>query len=260
MVELDKTLMNERGWVKFENLLKKEFITRLRNDLDIMYEKRRKIQIKNGIGDAMSGTCHFLIGDNNSMDELVAMLLLNDLMKWYFNGNYILNSFGAFINQPQDNAYVSKIHRDVRTFSGDIHLLINILIMLDDFTLDNGATYIASGSHRSNQKPNEAEFYQHAERITGKAGDVVAFDSNTWHAAGMNQSNSIRRGLTLTYSRPFMKPQIDFPRFLGENYLSNCTEDVKQILGYYARVPSTIDEFYQPYEKRFYRGNQEIPG
>ncbi len=249
-------LINTLGWYLFEKTIPFSLLNRLRDDLDTVYEKRREIQIKNGIGNEMSGTCHHLLGENNSMDELITSLLLDDFIKNFFGGPYVLNSFGAFINQPNDTAYVSKIHKDIRTFSGDFRLLLNVLIMLDDFTLENGATYIFSGSHHLNEKPPEKIFYQHAARAIGKAGDVLVFNSNLWHAAGENTTHQVRRGLTLTFSRPFLKQQIDFPRFLSTEYASKLSEPVRQVLGYNARMPATLDEYYQPRELRTYKANQ----
>jgi hypothetical protein len=34
------------------------------------------------------------------------------------------------------------------------------------------------------------------------------------------------------------------------------SEQVRQLLGYNARVPSNLEEWYQPPEKRFYRRDQ----
>ena len=80
-------------------------------------------------------------------DVLLKQNILDQFISNYFQSNYILNSFGAFINSPKDKAYVSHIHRDVRTYIKEARFLLNMLIMLDDFTLENGATYILPGSH-----------------------------------------------------------------------------------------------------------------
>ncbi len=249
-------LLQTQGWLHCKSLIDDNLLAGLCTDLADMYEQRRAVQIDNGIGEVMSGTCHHLLGDHNSMETMLANWPLDGLVKHYFGGNYILNSFGAFINQPNDTAYVSRIHRDVRTYAGEFRLLLNVLIMLDDFTLENGATYILSGSHHVATKPPEELFYANATRAVGKAGDAIVFDSNIWHAAGENKSTAIRRGLTLTFSRPFFKQQLDYPRLLGQAYGEQITPQLRQLLGYNARTPSTIDEYYQPVPKRFYQPDQ----
>jgi hypothetical protein len=38
---------------------------------------------------------------------------------------------------------------------------------------------------------------------------------------------------------------------------SSFNEDLKQLLGYFSRVPANLEEWYQPYENRFYKKNQD---
>jgi ectoine hydroxylase-related dioxygenase (phytanoyl-CoA dioxygenase family) len=128
--------------------------------------------------------------------------------------------------------------------------------MLDDFTLDNGATYLLSGSHLKKDKPGDEEFFLQAHRAVGKSGSIVLWDSNIWHAAGENKTDAPRRSLSLIYSKPFMKQQFDYPRAVGYEDLDSLSDNFKQIVGYNARVPATLDEWYQPPEKRFYKKDQ----
>lgn len=249
-------LMACQGWRIFDGALNSNDLASLRADLDASYTKRREIQVANGIGDTMSGTCHHLLGDNNSLDMFMAGLPLHDDIRRFFGGAYILNSFGAVLNTPNERAYVGNIHRDVRTYSKDFRLLLNMLVMLDDFTTENGATNFLSGSHHIEAAPPESMFFKNATRAFGKAGDILLFDSRVWHAAGVNRSQSTRRGLTLTFSRAFFKQQIDYPKYLGESYVKNCSAELRQVLGYDARMAASLDEFYQPPEKRTYKPGQ----
>jgi ectoine hydroxylase-related dioxygenase (phytanoyl-CoA dioxygenase family) len=113
-----------------------------------------------------------------------------------------------------------------------------------------------SGSHRSADKPSDEQFFKNAARAVGSAGSVVIFNSNLWHAAGANTTRAARRALTIVFTKPFMKQQLDYPRALGYDRASEFSEPVRQVLGYNARVPSSLDEWYQPPEKRLYQRNQ----
>jgi len=128
--------------------------------------------------------------------------------------------------------------------------------MLDDFTEENGATYLLSGSHRMREKPADEIFFKDAVRATGPAGTMVVFDSNLWHAAGVNRTECPRRALTLAFTRPFIKPQLDYPRALGYDRGPSFSPALRQLLGYNARVPTSLDEWYQPPEHRLYRHDQ----
>jgi ectoine hydroxylase-related dioxygenase (phytanoyl-CoA dioxygenase family) len=129
--------------------------------------------------------------------------------------------------------------------------------MLDDFTIENGATYLLGGSHKSDIKPIESDFYAKSTRAIGHAGDVLFFDSNLWHAAGKNLTDQSRRAFTITFTKPFMKQQLDYSRAVGYENLELMGDDLKQIIGYFSRTPSNLSEWYQKEDARFYRPGQD---
>ncbi len=98
--------------------------------------------------------------------------------------------------------------------------------------------------------------YLDEDRAVGTSGSIVFWDSNIWHAAGENKTNLPRRSLSLIYSQPFMKQQFDYPRSVGYENADSFPEQFKQIVGFNARTPATLDEWYQVPEKRFYKKDQ----
>jgi ectoine hydroxylase-related dioxygenase (phytanoyl-CoA dioxygenase family) len=248
--------MKTTGWFIFENVVDESLVKELIVDLEQAYEIRRPIQIKNGVDANTEGTAHHLLADGKSFIELLKRAHLDEYLKSFFEGNYILNTFGGNLNLRKQFTYASVVHRDVRTYTREIKFLLNIIVMLDDFTLDNGATHLLSGSHLRRGKPSDEEFFSQADRAVGKSGSIVLWDSNIWHAAGENKTDFPRRSLSLIYSKPFMKQQFDYPRSVGYENLDSYSENFKQIVGYNARVPASLDEWYQTPEKRFYKKDQ----
>jgi ectoine hydroxylase-related dioxygenase (phytanoyl-CoA dioxygenase family) len=248
--------METQGWCLFENVVETSLVKDLLADLDKAYEIRRAIQIKNGVDANTGGTAHHLLADGGSFLELLKRAYLDEYIKSFFGGNYILNTFGGNLNLRNQLNYANNVHRDVRTYTEEIKLLLNIIVTLDDFTIDNGATHLLSGSHLRKDKPSDEEFFSKAERCIAKGGSIVLWHSNLWHAAGENKTDLPRRSLSLMYSVPFMKPQFDYPRSLGYENAALFPETLKQIIGYKARIPASLEEWYQPPEKRFYRKDQ----
>ena len=249
--------MAQDGWVVFDSFVGTDLVERMRADMMRDYEICRGFQVRNGIAANTEGTLHHLIGLGDSwLDYLDRMQALMPHMESYFRGKFILNSFGGNILK-KSASYASAVHRDIRTYSGDLPLLLNTLVMLDDFTEDNGATYLMTGSHRDcPDKPSDQAFYARAGRAVGKAGSVLMFNSNLWHAAGVNTTNVARRSATPMFCKPFMKQQCDYPRVVGYDRMDALTDHQRQILGYYARVPASLEEWYQPPERRMYRPGQ----
>lgn len=249
--------MAERGWVVFEAAVEPALVTRMRDDLDAAWDICRAIQVKNGVAADADRTVHHLVGLKPSfLDYIDASAPMAPYLEHYFQGRCILNSFGGAINTRGHTSYAQRIHRDIRSYSGDMPLLLNTLVMLDDFTTDNGATYMLTGSHKRAEKPNDAAFYAAAERTVGPAGSVLVFNSNVWHAGGDNTTDRARRSVTPMYCKPFIKQQYDYPRAVGYDRGDELAPHTRQILGYNARVPASLDEWYQPPEHRMYKGDQ----
>lgn len=248
--------MRTRGWVRFEGVLDAPFVAELSRDSDALYAARREVQIRNGVAANMEGTAHHALGQGNSLDRLVADMPLMDQIEHYFAGKTILLNFGATLHPPGSRAYTHKPHRDVRTWSNEFRLSLNMLVMLDDFTLENGATLLMEGTHRTEAMPSAEVFAERAISLTGKAGDIILFDSLAVHSAAPNRSDALRRGLTLCFGRPFMKPQMDWPRFLPVESHAGLTPTARQLLGFHARVPASIEDYYQPAENWAFKADQ----
>ncbi len=257
----NKLELKQNGFTIFPSFFDEDFMLEASKAIDRSYTICRKVQLKNEISEVTDGTVHHLLATEEQIYfeilELFCISPIYDFVKDYFNGNYILNTYGGVINLEAKPSYVANIHKDIRFFSGDFPFMLNFLILLDDFTLENGATYLLSGSHKNEQKPSDEEFYSNAFRMVGKRGDILFFNSNLWHAAGVNKVSLPRRAITITFTKPFIKQQMDYPRLIGYGKLENMTNAMKQILGFFSRVPTNLNEWYQKPEYRFYKPSQD---
>jgi len=249
--------MGDQGWFLFPELVPTALLESLRRDIPRHIDRCRALQARNGLEAGTAGAAHHVLGERDSLDEFASRLFLDEHMRRYFGGEYIVNSFGAIDNRSSGQgtyAHGARFHRDVRTYAGELRLMLNMLVMVDEFTEANGATRLVPGSHRVEARPSDAELAQRAIYALGPAGSILLFDSNVWHCASTNTTNAPRRALTLTFTRPFVKQQMDYPRLLGEHF----TDDprFRQWLGYNARVPCSHEEWYQPPERRMYRPGQ----
>ncbi len=248
--------ISQYGWIIYENALSDELVCEIKFGLAEAYNTRRQIQLDNGIYTNMEGTLHHILERDNFGLHFLSHMFCDKEIRRFLNGNYILNGLSGVINMKSDRPYVQNIHRDLRSFTGDMKIMIQMIVLLDDFTVDNGATWFLSGSHKFDIKPDEESFYENADRAIAKKGSLILFDSNLWHAAGKNYTEAPRRVLTLGFTRPFFKPQFDFPRFLGYDFGESLDINLKQVVGYNARIPANLNEFYQPTHLRMYQPGQ----
>ncbi|HUC27881.1 MAG TPA: phytanoyl-CoA dioxygenase family protein [Streptosporangiaceae bacterium] len=80
----------------------------------------------------------------------------------------------------------------------------HVIWMIDDFTVENGATLVSPGSHLLDSQPNEASMVP----ATGSAGTALVIDGRTWHGTGPNTTTDMRRtGILIYYCRPYIRQQ-----------------------------------------------------
>jgi ectoine hydroxylase-related dioxygenase (phytanoyl-CoA dioxygenase family) len=163
-------------------------------------------------------------------------------------------AFGSM--PPRKTNYSHRIHRDAPSSRMIDSYVTNMgaTILLDDFTLENGATYILPGSHCMTDAPSEEQFLANAKRLVAPAGSVMFFVALAYHSGGANHTDRWRHALTINMVRPWMKQRLDLPRLMGG---IGASEKVRQKLGYLAQVPASYDEYYAPPEKRKYRQKAE---
>lgn len=252
------SLLDKDGWFVWPDVVDSPLLNTLGVELGTALTVRGQIRRGNGVEGGNDGTLHHLLTDHPCFVDLLTRLEpFDSLLSSYFNGKYILNSYGGVINRRDTIAYVHGIHRDIRFSSDTKRFMLNILVMLDDFTLANGATHLLSGSQHLRDKPDADVFVQQSARATGKRGSILFFDSRIWHATGKSEVDAPRRALTLTFTSPFFKQQLDYPRLYGYEQAQALSPFLKQIIGFNSRVPSTLDEYYVPLDDRFYQRGQD---
>ena len=244
---MDLTNFYSEGFIKFKNAIQTDKVEELKKAFDKIINKKNP-EVKNTyfyLAHEMDETyLHFL--DHNPVQNSVDHILGETCIIHSFNGITLKPNFS--------NKIQNKIHRDTQRFCRPYLLSVQLLIMLDNFTNENGATYILPKSHLIEKKPSDDFFYKNALQLEGKAGDIVMFDSLCWHAGGTNLTSKERRALTLVYTRSFMKQQIDLTTNESVNNKIKNNQNIKRLLGYNVRVPKNIEEFNSP--ERLYKKNQ----
>ncbi len=114
------------------------------------------------------------------------------------------------------------------------------LWMLDDFTLENGATRLVPGSHRSGQLPVEAmadPLASHPEEhvMTGRRGDALVFNGHCWHGGRPNLTDRPRRAILAHYWRADHPLPADRRPQLSPQASARLTPEERTLLGIHDR-------------------------
>lgn len=171
----------------------------------------------------------------------------------HLQNGFILPSF-----KPGEapKVFQNRYHMDFpRNLNGYL-ISINVMLAIDEFRVDNGATIVLPGSHQKTVPPQLDKLEHTALPATCPAGSMLVFDSTLYHAAGPNTSGADRLAINNQFTRSYIKQQIDYVRALGDETVLAQPDRTQQLLGWYTRVVSNLDEYYQPAEKRLYRSGQ----
>lgn len=148
----------------------------------------------------------------------------------------------------------SSIQPGALNFSGRIHIerridsqnpdMLGLMILLDDFSERNGATWFLPGSHGELLAPSPDDFYSTASRLIARSGTLFFFHPSLWHAGGENCSAMVRHALTIGFCSPRLKQRFDMPAMLLErrDRYSKATQ-VK--IGFDSLPPATVKQFYE---------------
>ena len=253
--------LNEKGFTIIRNLVDENWLKLLSSALDKAFVEHRKTQINNRNDIQTDGVAlHVLLSNPlfiSFLNELQIKGFFSFLSESFFGSKCIINSFSGLDNLPNQPNFSAIVHRDLRFFSGDFPIMLNCLLMVDDFTIENGGTLILPHSHLEERKPTDEEFFQNAIQAVGVKGDMLIFNSNLWHSAAPNRTQGHRRAIPITVSKSFMKQLLDYPRAIGYSKIDSFNFELQQLLGYHSRIPASLEEWYQPQDKRFYKKGQD---
>jgi ectoine hydroxylase-related dioxygenase (phytanoyl-CoA dioxygenase family) len=253
--------LKKQGYTIIRNLVEEDLLDLLRNALDEAFIEHRQTQLSNNNDIKTNGVAlHVLLSNPifiDFLEELEKKNFFTFLSETFFNSKCIINSFSGLNNLPNQPNFSAVVHRDLRFYSGDVPIMLNCLLMVDDFTIENGGTYLLPYSHLKEEKPSDEEFFKNAIQAVGKKGDMIIFNANVWHSSAPNTTQDNRRAIPITVSKSFMKQLLDYPRAIGYDRMDDFSLKLQQLLGYHSRVPASLDEWYQPEDKRFYKKNQD---
>lgn len=243
------TQYREKGFAVVPNVLERPAAKQMREAL----EKAIAVQDKtwgNHPNYIDAGMVHNPMTHDAVFLDLFSNHHINEIVEQALDPHGILYAFTSSSMPPQGDNYSTRIHVDSPRVIPNYPTNLGIVIALDDFTLDNGATYYLPGSFERENAPDEEEFFANAERPLPKVGDAVFFNARTWHAGGSNITGQYRHAITMNFCRAFMRQRFDYPRLLGEEMLDRLEERALKRLGYRVRTPIDLDQYYVPTQDR----------
>jgi ectoine hydroxylase-related dioxygenase (phytanoyl-CoA dioxygenase family) len=176
-----------------------------------------------------------LFAKTRELDELAVHPLLLGVLDRVL-GHYQLSGPVAIDIGPGESA--QGLHRDDVVYPipwPHQQVVLNTMWALDDFTLDNGATRIVPGSHRTDPAalPAEGEVVV----ATMPAGSVMFYVGTVWHGGGANRTDGRRLGVILEYAASWLRAQENHVTAVPVEVVRTLAPRLQELLGYNIHPP-----------------------
>ena len=192
--------LDENGFTILKNVIDLVWLDRLRQVFEELVEQEgEEAGVEVG---QMKGVRRLadLVNKGEIFDAVYLQPALLTAALHIFQRPFKLHSLNG--HDPLTNDGLQALHADggqPETPEGPFRV-VNSMWMLDDFTMENGATRVIPGSHRKLGKIDdyiEDRMVDHPEQVhlQASAGSVAVFNGSIWHGSYINRSDRLRRTL-----------------------------------------------------------------
>lgn len=245
------------GYAIVPSVIPEPVVAQLRSDLEMAIEKEKNFHGGTDYVDygMVLVCCMYARSFVDITGNEDVMRIINRIL----SDGSIIYAFTSSSMPPGKANYSERIHVDQPRLIQGYETNAGVMILLDDFTAENGATWFLAGSHHQREAPSKEHFFANAKRAVAPAGSLVYLNPRVWHSGGRNTTDKWRHSITLNMCRPYMKQRLDIPKIMAKSGIdmTGVSEMALQKMGFLAQVPESLEEYYQPPEKRKFRQKTE---
>ena len=167
---------------------------------------------------------------------------LLDILGSLFDGAFVLHQQNGIINPPGGSYSQGSWHRDFpyQHFVSDATFGISALYCVDDFSINNGSTWVLPASHKFSEFPSQNFVNDEAKQLEVPAGSYLLMDCMMFHSGGINSTKKPRRAINHVYTTPLFKQPISLNKGLNRDQFS---EREQAILGFQCEQSSDVESY-----------------
>jgi ectoine hydroxylase-related dioxygenase (phytanoyl-CoA dioxygenase family) len=107
----------------------------------------------------------------------------------------------------------------------------NTMWALTDFTEDNGATRIVSGTHLAGDSPVYGQHYDSEPAVMNR-GSVLIWHGSLWHGGGANRTAEARIGVAMNYCAGYIRQQENQQLGVPIDMVARMPSRLRELVGY----------------------------
>lgn len=238
----------EHGYVVLEAILNADELAEIREALDRILSSSPTG--RNEFEGLQTQRIYTLVARGKVFERLVEHPAVIALVERQLLPGYLLTASQAIVIAPGETP--QPIHTDDSFYvipRPRPEISVSTMWAIDDFTEENGATEVISGSHRwaddqlidnyygddSLQLPKE--YAPLIQPVVMPAGSCAVFAGTLLHRGGGNRSRRVRTAISNQYCEPWARQQENFFLSIPRDQVVQMTETLQEMLGYSIHPP-----------------------
>jgi ectoine hydroxylase-related dioxygenase (phytanoyl-CoA dioxygenase family) len=240
--------INLNGYTKVDNFLKKKYISILLDKINSIYSKSSKTSFfglpnrdfNDKIIYNLQNKDHLF--NNLLIDPLIKKIAINKLNDQYYRflpknvPNYTLKFFNARSSGNKLDLHIDSYF----PYKGDRTIMMQFAVVLEESNKSNGCTVVVPKSHKSGKYSNRES--KNIKHLDAKPGDLLVWDSRTWHGTTNNKSDLSRWAIIMTFGQWWIKPSMEITNSISQKNYSKLNNMQKQLLGFCSITPSNENQ------------------
>ena len=218
MTDEERRQLDDQGFVVLENCMGADLLRELRERIHEVFDDERDRAGHEFRTEAHAHRLANLVDKGDVFQRAIALPEVLDGVRHVLGPDLKLSSLNARSADPRSDAG-QPLHVDMAAVPVERgYWVCNTIWILDDFTLENGATRLVPGSHKWGRRPQDVladPAAPHPDEIllTGRAGGVVIMNAHLWHGGTANRTAAARLAMHAFYCRRD-KPQQQYQKQL----------------------------------------------
>jgi hypothetical protein len=200
-VSPDYSSLDGDGYIVIDGVLTSDDIAAMNVAIDELYAKAKEDPLFR-----TGGTLHLdgLKEMGVPFDRAWTNAKVVEAVTHLLGADYLMSR--AHLRAPLAGEGAQSLHADYHTMPDDGgHYLATMIVAVDAFTSDNGATRLVPGSQKQLRlnAPKDHDSPHPEQRVVEMSADsALVFSGHLWHSGTRNRTGAPRRALQIIFTRP----------------------------------------------------------
>jgi ectoine hydroxylase-related dioxygenase (phytanoyl-CoA dioxygenase family) len=222
----------DKGWTVIENAIEPDLVDALSEDLSRL---ERDLEIKpadNSFEGHLTLRVYNLLARGELWWQVPVHPAVLPVVEGVLDAGCLVSSLSSINIGPGETA--QPIHSDDQLIpipKPHPPTVCNTMWALTDFTEENGATRVISGSHLAEASPDYGAPYDSEPALMSR-GSVLVWHGSLWHGGGSNNTSERRVGVAMNYCAGYIRQQENQQLGIPPAMVARMPKRLQELVGY----------------------------